>query len=146
MTNGLALLDSVLWMDPSRTLVTGGRDYTSVHAIHYILGRIWCRWYAMNNAQVTTHMAIIHGAHWEGLDAIAADWARCQARVSEEPWPADWKRYGRSAGPRRNTEMVLGSDWTLALVFPGGRGTDDCAGKIVATGRQLIDFRTALAN
>jgi len=141
MSDILSVIDSVLWMDPSRTLVTGGRDYRHTEAIHAVLGRIWFRWHALEQKSCATHLTIIHGAHWEGLDAIAGDWADACPAATPEPWPADWKRYGRSAGPRRNTEMVLVSDWTLALVFPGGRGTNDCATKAQATGRQVIDLR-----
>lgn len=37
---------------------------------------------------------------------------------------ADWKRWGKAAGPMRNAEMVRGAD--VLLAYPGGRGTANC--------------------
>lgn len=36
---------------------------------------------------------------------------------------ADWDRYGKSAGPRRNRDMARAAD--AVILLPGGRGTAD---------------------
>lgn len=68
------------------------------------------------------------------LDAWAGECAR-RLGVKVNPWIADWDRYGRSAGPRRNKDMIddalyqlqIGHvDDVVALVYPGGRGTSHC--------------------
>jgi hypothetical protein len=57
-----------------------------------------------------------------------------------DDWPAEWTRYGKSAGPRRNAAMVA-SKPDIATGFWDGmsRGTLDCAEKIVAAGVLLVD-------
>lgn len=53
--------------------------------------------------------------------------------VEEERYPADWKRYGKSAGYRRNAEMVkLGADFYIVFILdesPGSTHTYDLAKK-----------------
>ena len=39
--------------------------------------------------------------------------------------PADWKQYGRGAGPIRNREMLQYSEPDIVVAFPGGAGTAD---------------------
>jgi hypothetical protein len=37
--------------------------------------------------------------------------------------PAEWMRYGKAAGPRRNREMAQYAD--AVILMPGGKGTND---------------------
>lgn len=53
-------------------------------------------------------------------------------------FPADWKRYGKSAGYLRNNQMAIYSD--ACLVLPGGRGTADMKNKAVFNGLRVIVF------
>lgn len=54
---------------------------------------------------------IVHGACPKGADAIADRFAR-RHDLDVDPHPADWERYGRSAGYVRNAEMVHTLDRT----------------------------------
>lgn len=68
---------------------------------------------------------LVHGAA-RGADSLAAAIWR-EAGLPVEAHPADWDRYGRAAGPVRNTHMVsLGAE--LCLAFPLGKsvGTRHC--------------------
>lgn len=38
-------------------------------------------------------------------------------------YPADWKKYGNSAGPIRNQQMLDEGKPDLVVAFPGGKGT-----------------------
>lgn len=78
---------------------------------------------------------VVHGAHWEGADAIADEIAH-QLGLPVERHPADWQRFGRSAGPRRNEEMAA-SGAALCIAFRSrgtSRGTDDMIARAVAHG------------
>lgn len=95
-------------------LVCGGRDYNDGSALHGALSTL---------VQVLgghEKVVIIHGDA-TGADRMAGRWAenkgiRCYA------FPAEWDRYGHSAGPMRNKEM-LQEDPYVVLAFPGGNGT-----------------------
>jgi hypothetical protein len=89
-------------------------------------------------------LTVVHGACPTGADKLAHLWVarmhRWQANdlvqfsegdlrplrgveVIEEPWPADWDRWGANAGPIRNREMAeLGATFCLAFLYePDGR-------------------------
>jgi hypothetical protein len=44
-------------------------------------------------------------------------------------FPANWKVYGRAAGPIRNMKMLLEGKPDLVVAFPGGIGTADMVKK-----------------
>lgn len=73
---------------------------------------------------------IVHGGA-TGADTEAAINGQRLFNLQAEVHRADWKKYGRAAGPIRNKQMVeLGAD--LCLAFPdhpkgeGSRGTWNC--------------------
>lgn len=71
-----------------------------------------------------------------GADELARDWARARG-VPRDGYPVhadDWKRWGKSAGPRRNERMIAHARPTDVLAFPGGRGTADCVSRALARG------------
>lgn len=96
-----------------RVLVTGGRDFNDLALLEMTLDAI----HATNVIAV-----LIHGAA-SGADSLAGEWA-VRNGIELIACPADWKRYGRRAGPLRNRQMLdLSPD--LLVAFPGGRGTAD---------------------
>lgn len=103
---------------PHRVLVTGSRAWGG-HAIIY----------AALDALLAENpdMVVVHGACAQGADALADRWA-VRNWVSVERHPAEWRRYGRSAGFRRNADMVaLGADVCLAFIRAGSSGATHTA-------------------
>jgi hypothetical protein len=100
-----------------RILVTGSRNWTA----GAVIVAAFCPFHRDNPDAV-----LVSGACPTGADAIAEDvWRQWGGDV--ERHPADWDRYGKSAGPRRNQEMVdLGADVCLAFPLPDSRGTKHC--------------------
>lgn len=79
-----------------------------------------------------------------GVDAVA----RGCSWWSVEPFAADWNRFGKAAGPKRNRVMVLVADayrhehHVETLAFPAGesRGTRNCIALAKGQGLQVKEF------
>ena len=102
-----------------RVLVTGGRGYQNCEAVFERLAT--CRESAARNG---LKLIVIHGDCPTGADHWAALWSRREG-IDERRYPAQWNLHGRSAGPRRNQQMVTEGQPDLVVAFPGGRGTAD---------------------
>lgn len=94
-----------------RVIVTGSRTWRDPERVYE----------ALDEVATAGDFTLVHGACIHGADHYAHQWYRRQqvmssARVTEDPFPADWSTYGRSAGPIRNAEMVAaGADVVLAF-------------------------------
>jgi ABC-type sugar transport system substrate-binding protein len=117
-----------------RILVTGSRHWTDAQAVDHVLHRLWL---------AAPDAVLVSGACPTGADRIAEEaWESWGGTV--ERHPADWDRYGKPAGPRRNQEMVdLGADICLAFPLPDSRGTVDCMAKAAAAGIPVRNCTTA---
>lgn len=104
-----------------RIAVTGGRDFNRPTLVRTVFDSIG----------LCCDDVLVHGG-CRGADQLCAWIAADQYYAATETHPADWKRWGKAAGPKRNREM-LESDIDLLIAFPGGRGTYNC----VMTARQL---------
>jgi hypothetical protein len=109
-----------------RILVTGSREFDDYATICTEIGRVMTRLIAADGPY--PRVVVVHGAA-RGADKLAEQAARAFG-MATEAHPADWEAHGKSAGFRRNAEMVaLGAD--LALAFykqgAGNKGTDHCA-------------------
>lgn len=70
---------------------------------------------------------IVHGDS-PGAEQMAGRWAR-DHRINEIPFPADWQKFKKAAGPIRNSTMIEAACPDLVIAFPGGAGTDDLVAK-----------------
>lgn len=110
-------LDALCAVAPApavRVIVCGGRDYANKARLFSVLDRL-------HSERRIDH--IITGAA-RGADSLALQWASING-VRFTGHPADWKRHGAAAGPRRNQAMLDFERPTAVLAFPGGRGTAD---------------------
>ncbi len=74
-----------------------------------------------------------------GADTDIIDWCV----VSGVPWeefPADWKKYGKKAGPIRNQQMLDEGQPEVVIAFPGGRGTADMVRRAKKKGIEVIEI------
>lgn len=120
-----------------RLVVTGGRTFCETHnvlgveikplseATHERKAMAW----ALDT--IAPSFVVHGGAH--GLDRWAQIW--CERRgVPFERVEALWTELGFQAGPERNGRMVRDYEASAGCVFPGGRGTADCARQMAAAG------------
>ena len=91
-------------------LVCGGRNFHGWTAMSEALDRI-------------RPDVIIHGAA-AGADAMAGRYAR-ENDIECREFPAEWERHGRSAGYRRNQQMLDEGKPDMVVAFPGGPGTQN---------------------
>jgi len=93
-----------------RVLVCGGRRYTDYDKLQTALDKL-----------VIT-MLISGGAR--GADALAEAYSMHRS-IPMIVYPAEWKKHGLSAGPKRNQQMLDEGKPDLVVACPGGRGTAD---------------------
>jgi YspA, cpYpsA-related SLOG family len=91
-----------------RVLVCGGRKYNNSIKIEEVLSQ-----YKID--------CLIEGGAW-GADYHAAQYAH-KYGIWNEKYPAEWARYGKSAGMIRNRQMLTEGKPELVIAFPGGQGT-----------------------
>lgn len=93
-----------------RTIIAGSRSCTDEQELTTALAD--CGW------QVSE---VVSGAA-SGADALGEAWAR-QSGIPCKQFPADWSKFGKSAGPRRNVEMANYADALIALWDGSSKGT-----------------------
>lgn len=94
-----------------RILVTGGRDYKNRTLVHATLENY-------------PYISLLVEGGAQGADRLAREWA-LHRKVPQRTFHADWKQHGKSAGPKRNQQMLDETKPDLVIAFPGGAGTAD---------------------
>lgn len=101
-----------------RILVTGSRDWDQRLRLYNVLNEMCDEAFSV----------IVHGACPTGADQMADDWANAQPDITVERHPAQWGKFGKGAGFKRNAEMVnLGADLCLAFIKDGSKGATHTA-------------------
>jgi hypothetical protein len=99
-----------------RILVCGDRNWTNAEAIRFHLQKY-----------EPSETTVIHG-DCRGADRLAGAIAR-ELGMEVESYPADWKKYGKAAGPIRNQQMLDDGKPDYVLAFHenivASRGTRD---------------------
>ena len=65
---------------------------------------------------------VLLSGHCSGVDTLAERYAE-EHGLEVEIYPAEWRRYGRAAGPIRNEQMVMRADCVIAFWDGQSRGT-----------------------
>jgi len=102
-----------------KILVTGGRDYNNRLQLYKSMDDVLEEVFGVEGIPMSG-IVIIHGAA-KGADNLADEYGINRGfRVMR--YPADWKKYGRAAGPIRNGQMLTERP-DIIVAFPGGAGT-----------------------
>lgn len=94
-----------------RILVCGGRDYNDWDTVHK----------ALEMFRSSGKNTLICGMA-KGADSLGLRWAELYGYEVEKYYP-DWNKYGKSAGFRRNSDMLNLGKPDVVVAFPGGKGT-----------------------
>lgn len=120
-----------------RILVCGGRDYADRGALFEALDRL----HAERPITIVVHGACVDGENkLRGADGLAEQWA-ISREVSYFGVPAKWKQEGRSAGPKRNAEMLNRTQPKVIVAASGGRGTADMVSRAKAARIEVIEVK-----
>ena len=98
-----------------RVVVAGCRDYDNYDEAKAYID------ICLSNIRKTNEIIIISGGA-KGADSLGERYAE-ENGFKVEKYPADWVRYGRSAGPRRNRQMAEISDYVICFWDGESRGT-----------------------
>lgn len=122
-----------------RVLVAGSQDWPDPYAIFDELDEVFSK----SGGDL---FVLVHGHCPNGADAYAEMWAvwmRSQGySVVSERHPANWKKFGRPAGYRRNAEMVaLGADLCLVFINNESNGSTHTRKLAIKAGIETKTFR-----
>lgn len=97
-----------------RLLVCGGRDFEDRELTYELISKTL-------GSDEKEHHVIIHGGA-KGADTLAGDYAK-ENGLACEVYHAEWERFGKAAGAKRNRRMLVEGKPNAVLAMPGGRGT-----------------------
>lgn len=109
-----------------RVLICGGREFGNTELFYSTL-----------DTYDITHI-ISGGAR--GADRLAEYYAKGK-ELPITIYPAQWRKYGKSAGPIRNEQMLIEGRPDLIIAFPGGKGTADMIRRAIDSGLNVVEIK-----
>lgn len=107
-----------------KVIIAGGRDFTDLKRMTYYMDK-------MLFSKAQTHEILIVSGKARGADNTGELYAHSRG-YEIEPYPANWDKFGKSAGYKRNEEMAKVADALVAFWDGKSKGTKhmiDLAGK-----------------
>ena len=87
--------------------------------------------------QDQTNIEIVSGAYYRGADKLGEQYAK-ERGYKLTKFPADWNKYGKAAGPKRNEQMADYADALIAFWDGKSRGTKNMIDLAEQLGLKLI--------
>jgi len=110
-----------------RVLVCGGRDFTDKRGLELSLDQLHA------DQPIT---CLIHG--WaRGAVTLAGEWA-WKKGIPVRGIQAEWGKYGKAAGGKRNQKMLDEEKPDLVVAFAGGVGTADMVQRAELAGVRVV--------
>lgn len=98
-----------------RVVIAGSRNFNDYEMFANIVGEF------LKPIREEYELIILSG-HCLGTDLMGERYAK-ENGFEVEIYPAEWKKYGRSAGPKRNKQMADVADLAIAFPSVNGKGT-----------------------
>ena len=98
-----------------RVVIAGCRDYENYEQAKEFID------ICLSNVRKENEIIIVSGGA-RGADAIGERYAK-ENGFAVEKYPADWEKYGKSAGPIRNKQMAEISDYVICFWNEKSKGT-----------------------
>jgi hypothetical protein len=121
-----------------RIIVCGGRHFNDYDRMKDEIDKVIARF-----NRYAQEIEIVSG-HCEGADQLGEKYAE-ECGYPCKVFPANWEKYGRSAGPIRNSEMIkYASEVNVPVVVafrsPRTKGTNDTIKKATKKGFKVFEF------
>ena len=134
--------------DGLRVLVCGGRDFGRIPAPDEDASRQQIDWAISQQRTLASFMDRLQAERgpiitvmcggMSGADYLAKQWAEKNG-IQSAIYYANWSKFGKAAGPIRNTAMLRDGRPHIVVAFPGGPGTKDMVTKARAGGYEVIE-------
>ena len=98
-----------------RVVIAGCRDYNNYDEAKSYID------FCLSNIRKENNIVIVSGCA-SGANALGERYAK-ENGFKVEKYPADWKTYGKSAGPMRNKQMAEVCDYVICFWDGKSRGT-----------------------
>ena len=95
-----------------KLIIAGGRNFQNYQQLCKVCGNI---------LQDQTNIEIVNGT-CRGADKLGEQYAK-EKRLKIKRFPANWNKYGKAAGPKRNQQMANYADALIAFWDGKSRGT-----------------------
>jgi len=96
-----------------KVIIAGGRNFRNYEQLCKVCDNI---------LKDQTNIEIVSGAYYKGADKLGEKYAT-EKGFPIKQFPADWKKFGRAAGPKRNEQMANYADALIAFWDGKSRGT-----------------------
>lgn len=116
-----------------RVIIAGSRGFRDFSLLCSYVDKVLSR-------KAQEGQIIIVSGHCPGADIMGEMYARTKG-YPVEVHPANWHKYGRAAGPKRNKEMALSSDALIAFWDGNSTGTKNMIDEARAAGLPVRIFR-----
>jgi hypothetical protein len=120
---------------PLRLLVCGSRHWSDARLLAQVIDQV-----VTEHGRGRAGVVLIEGGA-RGADRLAGELARSRGWQLQD-YPADWRRHGRAAGPRRNARMLRQGRPERVLAFtddlPASPGTADLVRRARAAGLPVL--------
>ena len=98
-----------------RIVIAGCRDYNNYNEAKKYIS------YYLNDIRKQNNIVILSGCA-TGADALGERYAK-ENDFKVEKYPANWEKYGKYAGPKRNKEMAKNCDCIICFWDGKSKGT-----------------------
>ena len=112
-----------------RVVIAGCRNYNNYEEAKAYIDL------CLSNIRQENEIIILSGCA-DGADAIGERYAK-ENGFRVEKYPADWKKYGKSAGPRRNKQMAEACDYVICFWDEKTNGTKSMIESAINCGKPI---------
>ncbi len=112
-----------------RVVVFGGRDFHNERMAFKALDQVHKKY----------GITVVIDGVAAGADYLGHKWAVSRG-IENVRFPAQWDKFGKSAGPIRNRQMIEEGLPDMGVAFPGGRGTDNMKSQLKTNGIKVLNI------